>query len=125
MTRPDAEPGGRETVGQSPRARRVRPYAITRGRTRSRTVLALETLVEWAHGREQRSLSREQQAIRDVCLRPMSVAEVSARTALPLGVVRVLLDDLAAADLVVVHTTAGDRPDRALLERVLDGLQRL
>ena len=42
---------------------------------------------------------------------------------LPLGVIRVLVGDLADERLVMVYRPAhaGDRPDAALLERVLDG----
>ncbi|GLZ49021.1 hypothetical protein Acsp06_52060 [Actinomycetospora sp. NBRC 106375] len=107
------------------RPARVRPYAITGGRTRTRVALALETLVHTDGAAELRTLSGERRTICELCLRPISVAEVSARAALPLGVVRVLLDDMAGAGLVVLHGATADRPDRALLERVLDGLQRL
>jgi hypothetical protein len=46
---------------------------------------------------------------------------------LPLGVIRVLVGDMADEGLVVVHRPAqtGDRPDLALLERVLYGLRSI
>jgi hypothetical protein len=52
---------------------------------------------------------------------------VSAHLHLPLGVVRVLVGDMADEQLVVVHRPAhaGDRPDLALLEGVLDGLRTI
>jgi Protein of unknown function (DUF742) len=52
---------------------------------------------------------------------------VSPHLHLPLGVVRVLVGDMADEQLVVVHRPAhaGDRPDLALLERVLDGLRTI
>jgi hypothetical protein len=65
----------------------------------------------------------------DLCVRPRSVAEVAALLAVPLGVVRVLLGDLATAGAVVVHPTAGaaagGAPDVAFMRRVLVGLRRL
>jgi hypothetical protein len=56
-----------------------------------------------------------------------SVAEISARLRMPLGVVRVLISDLADQGRIRVYGTGHGpgRPDRALLERVLSGLRRL
>jgi hypothetical protein len=87
----------------------------------------METLVETAPDLDERwrGMSQEQQTISRLCVDPISVAEVSARIALPLGVTRVVLDDMARGGLVVLHTTATDRPSRELMERVLDGLERL
>ena len=69
----------------------------------------------------------EQRAIAALCHDILSIAEVSAKLQLPLGVVRVLVGDMADEQLVVVHRPvhAGDRPDLALLERVLDGLRTI
>jgi Protein of unknown function (DUF742) len=46
---------------------------------------------------------------------------------MPLGVVRVLVSDLADQGEVQVHPTGsvGGQPDRGLLERVLRGLQTI
>jgi Protein of unknown function (DUF742) len=59
-----------------------------------------------------------------LCHDILSIAEVSARLHLPLGVIRVLVGDMADEHLVMVRrpAQAGDRPDLALLERVLYGL---
>ena len=56
-----------------------------------------------------------------------SVAEIGALLHLPIGVVRVLLDDMAGLGLVTVHneTTADERPDVALMQHVLHGLTNL
>ncbi|MGW7658166.1 DUF742 domain-containing protein, partial [Streptomyces tendae] len=61
------------------------------------------------------------------CGRMRSVAEVSAMLKIPLGVVRVLLSDLADQGKIRVYGTGRGpgQPDRALLERVLSGLRRL
>jgi Protein of unknown function (DUF742) len=55
------------------------------------------------------------------------VAEISVPLTLPLGVARVLAGDVAEEGLVPAHQGMGTwaRPDRTLLERVLDGLRRL
>jgi hypothetical protein len=55
------------------------------------------------------------------------VAEVSALLRIPLGVVRVLISDLADQGRIRVYGTGHGpgSPDRALLERVLSGLRRL
>ena len=109
----------------------VRPYAWTRGRTKSGFELAIETLVS-VSGRARGHLDRlpmEHRAVADLLTeQTRSVAEVAALLALPLGVARVLLGDMAAEGTVTVHQTAstsGDVPDLALMERVLSGLRRL
>ena len=72
-------------------------------------------------------LTVEQRAIAGLCRDILSIAEISARLDLPLGVTRVLVGDMADEGLVLVYRPAqvGDRPDLALLERVLYGLRTL
>lgn len=69
----------------------------------------------------------ELQAIVELCRRMRTVAEISAILKMPLGVVRVLLSDLADQGKIRVYGTGHGpgRPERALLERVLSGLRRL
>jgi hypothetical protein len=99
---------------------RVRPYAITGGRTRSTTDIALETIVVTTRRGEEMSgrLTMEKGRI---------VAEISAYLSVPLGVARVLVGDMTEEGYVDFNRArpAGDRPDLKLLERVLDGLQAL
>ena len=108
---------------------RVRPYAMTGGRTRpTHEALAIETLVSTTSTVELTpKLTVEQRAIAALCRDILSIAEVSAKLHLPLGVVRILVGDMADDHLVMVHRPAhaGDRPDLALLERVLDGLHSI
>ncbi|MBB1254931.1 DUF742 domain-containing protein [Streptomyces alkaliterrae] len=125
---------------------RVRPYTITGGRTRFGHVLLVETFVastdtpalEGPPGRRvlpgrdysagQDRIMPEMRAIIELCRQMRSVAEVAALLRMPLGVVRVLLSDLADQGRVRVYGTgreATGRPNRALLERVLGGLRRL
>lgn len=107
---------------------RVRPYAITGGRTRARTELEVETIVYRtplgeASGSE---LPLERGQILALLSTPQSTAEISARLRLALGVTRVILGDLIDEGYVAVNTrSASGRPDLRLLERVLDGLQAL
>lgn len=108
----------------------VRPYARTRGRTRTDYDLAIETLVSTSErGREQATFSTpEHRSICGLCAETRSVAEVSAHLRIPLGVVRVLIGDMAGLGLVLIHDSgmvSGDRPSMEFLERVLSGLRRL
>jgi len=113
----------------------VRPYAVTRGRTRPRIDIAIEALVETTvRGRAANakgSQGREHQFIAALCDgRLQSLAEIAARLQLPLGVARVLIADMATDGLVAVHepTVLDDSDDAVgteLLERVLSGLRRL
>ncbi|MGH3783916.1 MAG: DUF742 domain-containing protein [Pseudonocardiaceae bacterium] len=112
------------------RASVVRPYTWTGGRTAPVFDLAVETLVSTSeHGHDVAVLtSEEHRAVAELCRDPRSVAEVAALLSLPLGVVRVLLADMADIGLVVVHRSANgssNTPDLALMERVLSGLRRL
>ena len=114
----------------------VRPYAVTRGRTRPKLQIALEALVETtvrgrAPGSHKSNQGREHQYIAALCDgRLQSLAEIAARMQLPLGVARVLIADMAADGLVAVYepTSLEDENDAVgteLLERVLSGLRRL
>ncbi|GAB3230041.1 hypothetical protein GCM10027447_24100 [Glycomyces halotolerans] len=121
--------------GDEPTGSLVRPYAVTRGRTRPQLEIALEALVETtARGRSGQFLGgREQKVIVDLCGgRLQSLAEIAARMEVPLGVARVLVADMAADGLLAVHEPTGFSDDGAdegvgteLLERVLSGLRRL
>lgn len=112
-------------------ARVVRPYALTRGRTRSgRGDLALEALVRGVVGADDRTSTPERRRILALCSTSIqSVAELSAHLSLPLGVVRVLVGDLADEGLVVVHTGSPTAAPAAtnlkVLESVLNGISSL
>ncbi|MEU6079541.1 DUF742 domain-containing protein [Streptomyces sp. NPDC047108] len=119
------------------RPARVRPYSLTGGRTRFGHVLLVETFVAALDGPEERReltsggwaerVMPEMLAIVELCRRMRTVAEISALLSMPLGVVRVLLSDLADQGMIRVYGTGHGtgRPERALLERVLGGLRRL
>ena len=114
----------------------VRPYAVTGGRTRPRVEIAIEALVETTPkgrgggGREGSASGREQQYIVTLCDgRLQSLAEISARMQLPLGVARVLVADMAAEGMVAIYEPTSidgnDAVGTELLERVLSGLRKL
>ncbi|MET8579379.1 DUF742 domain-containing protein [Streptomyces collinus] len=121
---------------------RVRPYSLTGGRTRFGHVLLVETFVgataalEAAEERKELTndphssrVMPEMRAIVELCRRMRTVAEIAALLQMPLGVVRVLVSDLADQGKIRVYGTGTGhgtgRPDRVLLERVLSGLRRL
>ena len=108
---------------------RVRPYAMTGGRTQAgRADLELEALVATtvAEGQVPR-MTVEQRAIAALCRDLLSVAEISARLDLPLGVIRILVSDMETDGLVRIHrpALAGQQHDPTLLERVLYGLRNI
>lgn len=104
---------------------KVRPYFLTGGRTKTRRPLLVHTLVSvtrydvvFAAG-----LTDVARTLYDSARTPSSVAELSARCDLPLGVTRVVIDDLAAHDRMTVHDSKIGR-DIPMLERLRDGLLR-
>ena len=107
----------------------LRPYAMTEGRTEpSGPDLAIEGLIGATSATDPPPwLSLEHRSIALACRELLSVAELAARVDLPLGVTRVLVGDLAAQGMVIVHRAPSHAggPNVALLEQVLHGLQRL
>lgn len=120
----DARNGARPRM----RSKRVRPYALTGGRTRTRHHLLVETLIsvpEFDPALAE-SLMPESRAIYTRACQRLSIAELSAKLDLPLGVVRVLISDLAAQGAVFIHPTAyAYQNNPQVLERILDGLKQL
>lgn len=107
----------------------VRPYALTRGRTRTgRHDLNMITLVVTVDRADASFLVEPEYAeILRICQTPRSVAEIAAKLNLPMAVVKVLLCDLIEHDLVVFRSPAARAPalDRKLLQAVLDGIRRI
>ena len=103
----------------------IRPYLLTGGRTRTQAPavpahagVGRATIPRPRPGCRPRPGGSTSRAV----LGPQSVAELSAHCGMPLGVTRVLLEDLAAgragADQRRPRGAAGDQ---RLLQRVLDG----
>lgn len=119
---PDAD----ATAGRG-HASLTRPYVLTGGRTRASVDLPIEAVVVT----EQRSLPRgaapEVVAIVDLCTTPCSIVEIAARLGLALGVVRVLVADLAEQRILSIGVTASERLDERVraLERLLEGVREL
>ncbi|MEU7318760.1 DUF742 domain-containing protein [Streptomyces sp. NPDC007083] len=124
----------------------VRPYAMTRGRTRSggtgtQLDLIALVIVDDAGGAEPDAVSAAEDTLLSdhsfvpehhdivvLCHRqPLSVAEVAAELDLPVGVVRVLIGDLLAAALVRVTRPVppAELPDESILREVINGLRAL
>lgn len=125
--RPAPEPEYLELPETGPR---VRPYVLTRGRTKPKLHLAIEAMIStcldasWTTAQ----FSGEFHSVRTICQSPRSVAEVAANLCVPLGVARVLLGDMAELGLVRIHETTiteEGRPVLDLMERILHGLRSL
>ncbi|KUJ65482.1 hypothetical protein ACZ90_47185 [Streptomyces albus subsp. albus] len=112
----------------------VRPYAMTRGRTRSAADGKLDLIAVVVADRVERrsvadqTLSPEHVDIVELSREnPLSVAELSAELDLPVGVVRVLIGDLLHAALVRVSRPVppAELPDERILREVINGLRAL
>ncbi|MBF6330581.1 DUF742 domain-containing protein [Nocardia transvalensis] len=110
---------------------RVRPYALTAGRTEPAIDLPLEAVIEtlpyanqfdWPIGDIRTDILRLGAA-------RLSVAEIAAHLQRPLGMVRVVIGDLVVARTMRVHTTLSENATfderRDLMERTLRGLRAL
>ena len=108
----------------------VRPYALTRGRTRHTgasfdlvaTVTATGVLLN-----DLNSLGPEHLSVLQLARAPTTVADIASDVDLPLGVVRILLADLRELGLVAIRTpvTMAERVDKHTLREVLHGLRGL
>ena len=111
----------------------VRPYALTGGRTEPADceVLDLNAIVvssgKVASTNNSEALSPEHRKILGLCRDPVTVADLASDTALPLGVVRVLLADLIVLGQITVlpNQPIGELPRVELLREVLHGLRAL
>jgi uncharacterized protein DUF742 len=109
----------------------VRPYILTSGRTRTRVELPLEAPIRTLEfGPAPRWPGSDVRAkILRLGVASPSVAEIAARLSLPLGVARVLIDDLVTQGYVRVQTTLGESSTtderRELIGRTLRGLRAL
>lgn len=110
------------------RSKRVRPYSLTGGRTHTQQHLLVETLVSAPQYDPvlSESLMPESRALYERARSQTSIAELSVALELPLGVIRVLIGDLATRGAIFIHPTAyAYQNDTHVLERILDGLKRL
>jgi DNA-binding transcriptional ArsR family regulator len=108
----------------------VRPYAMTRGRTRPGGIHFDLVTILVATGRDPRDrvrLSREERRLLELCRRPSTVADLASDLDLPLRVVHVLLGDLYEQGLIEEQreVTPAEQTDPRLLMKVLDDLRRI
>ena len=111
----------------------VRPYAVTGGRTEPAHGELLDLVaVVVATGQPVSADDRmrqtpEHRAILALCGGHVTVADLSADTGLPVGVVRVLLADLTAQGAVTVapRRPPSQRTDSDVLQEILNGLRAL
>lgn len=109
----------------------VRPYTVTRGRTRPAAehhvdLMSQVTAVEW--DRPDPQLDHARSALLELVRRgARPVAEVAADADLPLTVVRVLIVDLVEAGLARVSAPTGHQGvrDPQLLREIADRLREL
>ncbi|TQM70721.1 uncharacterized protein DUF742 [Actinomadura hallensis] len=110
----------------------VRPYAMTRGRTRPEggdfELITVVTATGVPAG-ERLRYSPDHARVLRACARPVAVVDLSADLGLPIGVVRVLLGDLRDEGLIsvvdAVEPAQGRRPPKGVLREVLNGLRAL
>ena len=108
----------------------VRPYAVTKGRTRPTGGVSFG-LIDVVMATSERPSEHfrpgpEHRRILGVCRRPMPVVDLTSEVDLPLGVVRVLLGDLTSEGMLRVLSAQREPvPDQRLLRMVLDGLESL
>ncbi len=109
----------------------VRPYTLTSGRTDTKVDLPLEAPIQSLQaGLTHRWPPNDPRGrIIQLCVDSPSVAEISARLDLPLGVARVLVGDLVLSGYLRVHRTLTDHSPlderRELIGRTLRGLKAL
>jgi hypothetical protein len=121
----------REPWPTSREANLVRPYTLTAGRTETNVDLPLEAPIETLPpGMAHRWPPDDARGkIIELCANSPSVAEISARLDLPLGVARVLVGDLVLSGYLRVHRTLTERSTRderhELIGRTLRGLKAL
>lgn len=107
----------------------VRAYAMTGGRAHTSVQLEFETMLQaTADGREALTAVRFERAdiLRQCQSEPQSVAELSARLHVAIGVVRVVASDLLAEGfLEAFHPSANVADDVLLITRLIAGVRAL
>lgn len=118
--------GGAELVPVDDGATTLRPFVITSGRVAGADPdIGVETQVTVHPGAMSTQLPPEKRAIVTLCGQPMSVAEISARLRLHLGVTKILVGDLRAAGQLDVHVLEDQFPDPETILRVIRGLRAI
>ncbi len=107
----------------------IRPYALAPGRTRPQADFRLISVVLACRpvAADDAGMGTQQVQIMRLCQAPQSVVDVSARLELPVGVVRVMLADLAERGLIRDRVPASlpALPDDDTFRAVIDGIRSL
>ena len=110
----------------------VRPYAVTGGRTEPADgevldLIAVVVATGLPAAAEAERRSPEHRRILALCQQQVTLADLAADTALPVGVVRVLIADLTqqGAVTVVRQRPTDKRSEKNVLQEILDGLRAL
>ena len=117
MTEPDPVGGGHDLV---------RPFIMTGGRTHAdRRDLRVETMLQSVVEVPPPDLHSEQEQVLQLCAEPQSVAEVSAKLGLVLGVVTVIASDLIAQELLDVHQTDPVEIELDMLTKMIERVRAI
>lgn len=104
----------------------LRPFVLTSGRVAGADPeIGLETQVTARLEVPVSGLAPELKAIVALCADPVSVAEISAKLGLHLGVTRILVGDLRAAGHLDVHVLDADPRNPETIRRVIRGLRAI
>ena len=109
----------------------IRPYALTRGRTRhSGEAFDLVSTVTATSARvdDPGALAPEHVSVLHLVRRPTTVVDIASDVDLPLGVVRILLGDLRELGLIAIRAPVpmkARQVDKSTLREVLHGLRGL
>lgn len=125
----DAAQLGTATVGMGSNDPMVRAYTITGGRTntdaptlRFESMVALTDRGIAAAGQ----LTFERKKIAALLDQPQSVAEISAKISIPIGVAKVLVGDLVVDGILALYDAPTDASqDITLVRELIDGIRNL
>lgn len=117
------------TVGMGHSDPMVRAYTITGGRTNSDAPqLRFESMVALTDQGVAAStqLTFERKKIAQLLDQPLSVAEISAKVAIPIGVARVLVGDLVVDGFLALYDAPTNASqDISLVRELIDGIRNL
>ncbi|GIE28603.1 hypothetical protein Ait01nite_016480 [Actinoplanes italicus] len=130
---PGVAPGGSPSRPPTGHSSAPRPFVLTGGRVNAvdreidvETQVTLRPYDPRAGRTPLGSLGPEMQAMVELCVEPISVAEISARLRLHLGVTKILVADLRAAGYLDVHIADTLSPlSSDTILRVMHGLRAI
>ncbi|TDD80342.1 DUF742 domain-containing protein [Saccharopolyspora karakumensis] len=104
----------------------VRPYVHTGGRTDvTSDELDVSALLHANPEATVDDVSLSATTVRELCSKPVSLAEIAAELESPISVARVLVGDLVDRGLLRVTAPRTDRPDVSFMERLRNDVRNL